>query len=78
MSLNLTSLALVWLAGSLILLPLMILTVRLAVLPLIETISRPRAAGAAEQRISRLEQKVGQLSHELERLAGARGQHTES
>jgi hypothetical protein len=77
MSLNLTTLALVWLGGSLILLPLMILTIRLALLPLIETITRPRTAGS-EERIARLEQKVGQLGRELERMSRAPAHPAES
>ena len=77
---NLTTLALLWVAGSLIFIPLMIIAVRLAVVPLLETISRPRAAtiaGAAEERIVRLEQRVGQRSRELERMAAGGAPHTE-
>lgn len=71
MSLNLTTIALAWVAGSVVLLPLMIVTVRLAVIPLVESItrSRPGAESAAEaERLTRLEEKVGQLARELEQL----------
>jgi hypothetical protein len=78
---NLTTFALIWVAGSLILLPLMILTVRLAVLPLVETITRARGGGGggpAEARIARLEQRVGQLGRELERMTTSGSPDTES
>jgi hypothetical protein len=51
----------------------MILSVRFAVVPLLETLIRPRDAARAaqeEQRLARLEEKVGQLGRELERLSG--------
>ena len=48
---NLTTLALLWVAGSLIFIPLMIIAVR-------------------------LEQRVGQLSRELERMAAGGAPHT--
>lgn len=71
MSFSLTMIALVWLAGSAILLPLVIVTVRAAIIPLVETITRCRPATAASSeadRLARLEERVGQLGRELEQL----------
>lgn len=68
---DLTSITLVWLAGSAILLPLMILAVRLAVIPLVEAIARPRRReGSSDdaERLSRLEERVGNLTRQLEQL----------
>ena len=55
---NLTTLATLWIGASLLLVPLMIAAVRLAVLPLIEAIARPRGAAVAETRLARLEEEA--------------------
>lgn len=68
---NVTTLALIWIGGSLLLLPLLIVTVRLAVIPLVEALTRPRHAGAAESRLARLEESVGRMGQELEQLSAA-------
>lgn len=73
MKLDLTTLALLWVAGSVILVPLLILAVRLAVVPLLETLGRPRTPMgiAAEERLARLEESVARMARDLERLANA-------
>lgn len=74
MTFDLTTLALLWLGGSVVLLPLMILAIRFAVVPLVATILRPGGVGRAgpdSDRIASLEEKVGRLAHELDRLARA-------
>ncbi|HEX6925966.1 MAG TPA: hypothetical protein VF167_11150 [Longimicrobiaceae bacterium] len=74
MTLHLPTLVLLWLAGSIILMPLSILVIRFAVIPLVTTLLHPSDRGDSA-RIARLEEKVGRLSLELERLART-GSHT--
>lgn len=74
MTFDLATLALLWLGGSIVLLPLMILAIRFAVVPLVATILRPAGASRASSdsaRIASLEEKVGRLALELDRLARA-------
>lgn len=73
MPFDLTLIAAAWLAATMILTPLMILAVRFALIPLLQTIARPRGAGtrpsAEGDRLARLEERVGELSRQLEGLA---------
>lgn len=70
MNFDLTTIVVLWLGGSVILMPLMIVALRFAVIPLIETLLRPHAAAGAasdRERIARLEQRLTLLLAELER-----------
>jgi hypothetical protein len=74
--LDLTTLAIVWLASSIVLIPLLVVAVRFAVLPLLETVARVRngtGAGdaAVEQRLARAEASLARMAREIERLAEA-------
>ena len=68
---HLTTIALVWLAGSLVLIPLMILAVRLAIIPLVDAIAGParvRPGHAFDtDRLTRLEERMADLARELDR-----------
>lgn len=71
--LDLTTIAIVWLAGSVILIPLLIMAVRFAIVPLLEVISRSRSGLATssppdEARLSRIEEHLAQLARDIDRL----------
>lgn len=66
---NLTTVALLWIGASLLLLPLMIATVRLAVLPLMEAIAPPPTVASTEARLAHLEENVVRMGRELEELS---------
>ena len=79
MNFDLTTIVLLWLGGSVILMPLMIVALRFAVIPLIDTLLRPRDTSTRisdRERITRLEERLARLLTELERSgrAGAAGQ----
>ena len=67
MNVNLTAIVILLLGGSVILMPLMIVALRFAVIPLIEVFLTPRdAAGRTSdrERIARLEQRLALLLNE--------------
>lgn len=76
MMLDLTTLALYWIGGSILILPLLIATVRLAIIPLIQALGRPARDAVAESRLARLEESVGHLSRELEQMAAGQARRT--
>lgn len=69
---NLNIIIVAWLVASAILFPLTILAVRLAVVPLIDALSRarpnPRLATPDEERLLRIEHTIERLALDLERL----------
>jgi hypothetical protein len=72
--LDLTTLAIAWLTASIVLIPLLVLAIRFAVLPLLETVARLRNAPAGadatlERRLARAEADLARMARELERLA---------
>jgi hypothetical protein len=74
--LDLTTLAIVWITASIILIPLLVLAVRFALLPLLETLARLRngtsgADATLEPRLARAEASLARMGRELERLAQA-------
>lgn len=75
MHLHLAAVAVLWLAGSVILMPMMIIALRFAVIPLIEVfLDRSETTGrkADRERIERLEQRLAQILTEL-RSSGRSG-----
>ena len=76
--LDLTTLAIVWITASIVLIPLLVLAVRFALLPLLETLARLRGgsvevdAGLA-QRLANVEATLARVTRELERRAEASG-----
>ena len=74
--LDLTTLAIVWLTASIVLIPLLVLAIRFAVLPLLETVARLRNApigtdATLERRLARAEADLARMAREVERLAEA-------
>lgn len=74
--LDLTTLAIVWLTASIVLIPLLVLAIRFAVLPLLETVARLRNAATGtdatlERRLARAEADLARMAREVERLAEA-------
>lgn len=79
MNLDFNTIVILWLGGSVVLMPLMIVALRFAVIPLIEAILRPGETAARtsdRERIARLEQRLAQIVSEMERYGrtGATGQ----
>ena len=73
MQLDLTTIALAWIGGSLLLVPLTLLTIRVGVLPLLAAIERLREqrswrGSAIERRLARSEAELRRLGSEVERL----------
>jgi hypothetical protein len=75
MPIDLTMLFTIWMAGAILLVPLLGLTLRFGVPPFLEAVDRFRTrwggfgAMHAEQRIVRLERELERTRRELERLA---------
>ena len=74
--LDLMTLAIVWLTASVVLIPLLVLAVRFALVPLLETLARVRAGAleseaTLEPRLARAEANLARMARELERLAEA-------
>lgn len=73
-TLDLTSLAAIWMGGSALLVPLAGLTARWGLRPLVDSVARMRAAGARgdaglEARFAELERKLEETVRALDRLA---------
>ena len=73
MRLDLTTIAIAWIGGSLLLMPLLLLTIRSGVLPLLAAVERVREKRAwrgagMERRLERTEAQLARLSAELEQL----------
>lgn len=70
MNFDLNTIVILWLGGSVVLMPLMIVALRFAVIPLIETILHPRDTAqrlSDRERIAQLEQRLAQIVAEMER-----------
>jgi hypothetical protein len=74
---NLTTIAIAWVAGSVILVPLLIAGVRFALVPLLDTLARYRAAPSTsglDERLARIEAGIARLARERDDLgAGSAG-----
>ena len=78
-NLNITVILAIWLAGSIVALPLLAFTARFGLVPLVEAVAEVRSAGrapllphAAELRIAGIEHGLAALTATVERIAQTR------
>lgn len=73
LNVDLTSIAAIWMGGSVLLVPLAGLTARFGIMPLLDSVARLRAAGRAgeapDTRLEALERRLAELARAVDRLA---------
>jgi hypothetical protein len=74
LTLDLTSLAAIWMGGSILLVPLAGLTARWGLRPLVDSVARMRAAGAPadaglEARFAAMERRMEEMARAVDRIA---------
>ena len=68
---DLTALAAIWMGGSVLLVPLAGITARYGIRPLLDSVARMRAAGAARREAEALEGRFAALERGMDDLARA-------